>query len=534
MKWIIKSIQSRCTGSKSCTPESAPVTPDAIIQLGHLFWPSRVLLTAIELDLFTKLAAAPKGRMTNPEIRSLFGLHRRATPDFTDALVAMGMLARDGSSVNGGEETCEYYNTPETGLFLNKNRDSYVGDILERCATKFYRDWIDHGELLKDKSRKTQALQEVVKACNQQARVKVFQAGRIGSSGTSEAEKKLSPSKIFDMGFGFWSSRLLLTAIEWRLFTKIEESENRRMTADEIRKTYSLRKSTTSEFLDTLVSLHMLQRAGDAGTKSAVYFNTPEGSIFLDRNKTSYVGAIMEMVSKRGYCFWADLTEALQTGEAQNENKSLGMAFYDMILALNERVEEFQFAMLGIQHGCFTAFAEKFDFRKYKTMVDIGGGTGQLSCYVAQRHPHMKCITTDLPQVEPIAKRWIEKWGCQKQVKAITSDFQLENFPKADVITMGMILHDYNLETKLMLIRKAYDALPPGGALVSIETVIDDDRRSNVMGLMMSLHMLIEFGSDGGFDFTGSDFNRWCLEVGFKRTKVVHLLGPSSAAIAIK
>jgi len=78
---------------------------------------------------------------------------------------------------------------------------------------------------------------------------------------------------------------------------------------------------------------------------------------------------------------------------------------------------------------------------------------------------------------------------------------------------MGMILHDWNLDNKMHLIRAAYNALPDGGAFVVIENIIDDKRRENVFGLMMSLNMLIEFGE--AFDFTGADFTKWCKEVGF-------------------
>jgi O-methyltransferase domain len=97
---------------------------------------------------------------------------------------------------------------------------------------------------------------------------------------------------------------------------------------------------------------------------------------------------------------------------------------------------------------------------------------------------------------------------------------------------MGMILHDWNLEKKLHLIRSAYDALPAGGALVAIEALIDDARRKNVHGLLMSLNMLIEFGD--AFDFSGADFRKWCSEIGFKRFEIIHLAGPSSAAVAYK
>jgi len=95
-----------------------------------------------------------------------------------------------------------------------------------------------------------------------------------------------------------------------------------------------------------------------------------------------------------------------------------------------------------------------------------------------------------------------------------------------------MILHDWNLEKKMHLIRSAYDALPPGGALVAIEALIDDARRENVQGLLMSLNMLIEFGD--AFDYSGADFRRWCGEAGFTRFETIHLAGSSSAAVAYK
>jgi hypothetical protein len=124
--------------------------------------------------------------------------------------------------------------------------------------------------------------------------------------------------------------------------------------------------------------------------------------------------------------------------------------------------------------------------------------------------------------------------GCCHRVTPIASNFFEEDFPKADVVTMAMILHDWNLERKKELIRKAYEALPTGGVLVSIEAIIDDERRQNSFGLCMSLNMLLEFGADGGFDFTGRDFEQWCRDAGFRHTEVYHLLGPTSAAIAYK
>jgi cyclopropane fatty-acyl-phospholipid synthase-like methyltransferase len=188
--------------------------------------------------------------------------------------------------------------------------------------------------------------------------------------------------------------------------------------------------------------------------------------------------------------------------------------------------------MTGISRLNFEAFAEKFDFSKYQTLCDVGGATGLLSIEIAKRHAHLQCISFDLPVVEPIAKKYVAAAGLEHRVSTASGDFFKNQLPKADIITMGMILHDWNLEKKMYLLRAAYDALPPGGALVAIEALIDDARRENVQGLLMSLNMLIEFGD--AFDYSGADFRRWCSEVGFTRVEVIHLVGPSSAAIAYK
>src|SRR5205085_2461339 len=163
--------------------------------------------------------------------------------------------------------------------------------------------------------------------------------------------------------------------------------------------------------------------------------------------------------------------------------------------------------------------AEKFDFKPYKTLCDVGGATGILAMEVAKRQPHVKCTSFDLPVVEPVAKKAIAAAGLAGRVATASGDFFKDPLPKADVITMGMILHDWNLEKKMHLIRAAYEALPAGGALVAIEALIDDERRENVQGLMMSLNMLIEFGD--AFDYTGADFKGWCGQVGFKRFEVI-------------
>ena len=238
------------------------------------------------------------------------------------------------------------------------------------------------------------------------------------------------------------------------------------------------------------------------------------------------------MANARLYPFWGDLTEGLRTGKPQNELKRTGASMFEELYRDPRRLEQFMEAMSGISTGNFSAFAARFDFSGYHTLCDVGGATGLLSCIVAARHPHLRCTTLDLPVVVPIAERRIAAEGLGDRVTARGIDFFADPLPAADVITMGMILHDWNLEKKLHLIRAAYEALRPGGAFVAIEHLIDDARRENAFGLMMSLNMLIEFGD--AFDFTGADFAGWCSQVGFRETHVIPLTPTASAAVAYK
>ncbi len=335
------------------------------------------------------------------------------------------------------------------------------------------------------------------------------------------------PTHIMQVGMGFWPSKTVLSAVELELFTQLGSDS---MTGEEIRDRLGLHPRAIPDFPDTLVALGFLERDGEGA--DARYRNTPDTAFFLDKNGPAYIGGILEMSNARLYGFWGDLTEALRSGKPQNEVKQNGQPMFVELYSDPGRLEQFMQAMAGISRGNFEALAQKFDFSRYRTVCDVGGATGQLSTIIATHHPHLTCTSYDLPVVAPIAERAIEAAGLSDRVSVASGDFFADPLPKADVITMGLILHDWNLDGKLQLIRAAYDALPEGGAFIVIENLIDDARRENAFGLMMSLNMLIEFGD--AFDYTGSDFAGWCKDAGFRDTEVLPLAGPASAGIAYK
>jgi len=342
-------------------------------------------------------------------------------------------------------------------------------------------------------------------------------------SSTAGAGHAPTPDHILQVGMGFWASKTLLSAVEMQVFTELAKHPE---PLAELSARLGLHPRGARDFLDALVALGFLER------REGVYTNTPETDLFLDRRKPSYVGGILEMANARLYPFWGDLTPALRTGEPQNEAKRGGDDPFKHLYAEPERLRRFLKAMTGISHGANMTIARKFKFADYKSAVDVGTAQGDLMTQVALANPHIAGMGFDLPEVGPIFEDYIAENGLSGRVKFAAGSFFDAPIPKADVVMMGHILHDWNLDAKKMLIGKAYEALPKGGALIVYESIIDDDRSKNVFGLLMSLNMLIE--TPGGFDYTGADCVGWMKEAGFHSMRVEHLVGPDSMVVGMK
>lgn len=331
-----------------------------------------------------------------------------------------------------------------------------------------------------------------------------------------------TPEHIMQLGIGFWGSKTLLSAIELGLFTELAKGP---LDTNALTERLNLHPRSARDFFDALVALGMLRRTGTR------YANTPDTALFLDRAKPSYVGGMLEMANARLYRFWGSLTEALRTGKPQNEVKS-GEDFFSTLYADPKRLEGFLKAMTGLSVGAARVIAKKFPWRKYRSFMDVGCAQGGVAVEIAVAHAHLIGVGVDLPVVQPVFEAYAREKRVAERLRFHPGNFFTDSLPKTDVIIMGHILHDWTLDEKMMLLRKAYDALPPGGAVIVHEAIIDDGRRRNAFGLLMSLNMLIE--THGGFDFTGADCKRWMKEAGFKRTSVKPLAGPDSMVVGIK
>jgi len=332
-----------------------------------------------------------------------------------------------------------------------------------------------------------------------------------------------SVDHIMQVGLGFWASKALLSAVEMGVFTELAK---RPEDLDTLQGRLGIHPRAGRDFFDTLVALGFLRRV------DGKYSNTPATDLYLDRQKASYIGGMLEMANQRLYEHWSHLTTALRTGKQQNEAKDGKGSPFEALYADPARLKTFLAAMTGISHGANVAIAKKLPWGNYKTYADVGTAQGDLAVQIALANPHLNGLGFDLAEVEPIFEEYVQHHNLNGRLRFRPGNFFQDALPKADVITMGHILHDWNLEEKKMLLRKAHEALPAGGAVVVYESIIDNERSKNVFGLLMSLNMLIE--TPGGFDYTGEDCTGWMKEVGFREMRVEHLHGPESMVIGIK
>ncbi|MGH9415418.1 MAG: methyltransferase [Terriglobales bacterium] len=335
------------------------------------------------------------------------------------------------------------------------------------------------------------------------------------------AASQPNPGAIMQLGLGFWGSKALLSAVELGVFTALAAGP---LSAAALEQKLGLHGRATRDFLDALVALGMLDRDDRAG----VYANTAETALFLDRNKPSYVGGVLEMANARLYPFWGKLTAALRTGEPQAESGGDFKALYDD----PERLRGFLRAMTGISMGSGRAIAAAFPWTDFHSFADVGTAQGGVAAQIALAHPHLSGVGFDLAPVRPVFEEYVAGLGLEARLRFQEGDFWQDALPRAEVIVLGHILHDWNLEQKKQLLARAFEALPAGGALIVHDAIIDDERRKNAFGLLMSLNMLVE--TQGGFDYTGADCRGWMREAGFKSSRLAPLAGPDVMVVAIK
>ena len=313
----------------------------------------------------------------------------------------------------------------------------------------------------------------------------------------------ITPDRILQLALSFREAKTLLSAAELDVFTALAEGP---LDLGALGKRVGVDERGAHDFFDALLALGLLER--DDGGR---YANTRETELYLDRRKPTYIGGELERYNAYVFPHWNLLTQALRTGKPQSGTRATG--HYSAAYADQAVLETLVTGMTGGSLTVARTLAAKFPWQDYRTLIDIGTAEGCLPVQIATAHSHITGGGFDLPPVEALFNRYVEKHDLSHRVLFHAGDFLHDPLPRADVLVLGRVLHNWDLTTKRMLLKKAYEALPAGGALIVYERLIDHDRRVNASALLASLNMLIM--TAGGFDFTGADCISWMGEAGF-------------------
>jgi O-methyltransferase domain/Dimerisation domain len=502
-------------------------TPEAVLDLAFSFRSSQALLTAVKLDIFTLLSKSEAQGMTSARIAAELKLHPFAATDYCDLLVSMKLLHRHGNGV-----TAVYSNTYESRMYLSKGRESYFGNLLLKCEES-YRHWIDLHGLLKrgNKLGSTLRIGDVMERDIRTAKERVMSGLSESFCELSEADDEpftwgLTVEEIFKIAYAFGPSKVVLSLHDMGLFTHLAKNEDQ--TAAQIAKQFSLDEKKLENCLAMLVGYKILSRK--VVGKKLVYFNAQAAAMYLDKGKNTYIGGVLKHGSEQEYDQWSHLHEVMSQVSASS---SLGKAWMESYYNHIGTDSYFQ-SLNEVNAKAFHTFVESFDFGMRRTMVDLGGGTGQLSALVAAKNKRIRCLSTDLPSLAE-KTTFGDKSICGRVVSMGLNFFEQE-LPRADLVTLAHVFSECSLAEKLQLLNKAYDALPAGGALVVIDRVVDDERKHGVNELLSSLNVMLARGyADERIGFSYADFAQWITSVGFQSSKLLDLgRGSHAALIAFK
>jgi hypothetical protein len=332
----------------------------------------------------------------------------------------------------------------------------------------------------------------------------------------------LRPDRLVELGYAFRGARALMSAVELGVFTALAGAV---LTGDDLQRRLGLAERGAHDFFDALVALGLLQRDG-----LGRYSNAPDADLYLDSRKGTYIGGFFENLEAREYGMWRSLTTALRTGKPQTgfeAKEHFGSLYSDP-----QRLDAFMRGMTGATLPVAQALASRFPWHDYNTVVDVGTAQGCLPAQIALAHPHINGGGFDLPMLKAAFDTYVERFGLSDRLQFFPGNFHTDPLPAADVMVMGRVLHNWDLATKQVLLKKACAALPAGGALIVYERFIDDSRRASSAGLLSSLNMLIM--TAGGFDFTAAECIAWMREAGFRDMRVEPLVAGHSMIVATK
>jgi SAM-dependent methyltransferase len=316
---------------------------------------------------------------------------------------------------------------------------------------------------------------------------------------TSIAPDASTPAGIIRLGNLFCDAKALLTAVELGLFTALHEAGP--ATEEEIRQRLGLHGRGLADWLNLLAALGLLER------ESGGYRNASGADRYLVRGQTTYIGGFLERSNRNLYPAWGRLAEALRTGQQQSGSD------FERVIQEPRLLGQFVNMMDALTHVLGPQLIEAYDgWRDYASVLDVGGCRGNMAAQIVKAHPHLAGHVYDLPQMEPFFDERVAQYDLTGKVTFHGGNFFTEPLPSADIVVLGHVLHDWDPRQRGLLVRKAHDAVNPGGTLLVYDRMLDEEP-DHVENLVISLDMLLV--TDGGSEYTVTELRGHAAAAGF-------------------
>jgi predicted O-methyltransferase YrrM len=339
-------------------------------------------------------------------------------------------------------------------------------------------------------------------------------------------DKPVSVLPLMQLTSGFWAFKTLAAAHELDLFGQLTGS--RGTTPRELAASLGIADRPAEMLLTACTALGLLRKKGGR------YTNSPLAEEYLVRGKPYYFGGLVEMLDKRLYPGWARLADALRTNRPTTWDPDRQASLFDG--ADPVMLSHFWEAMHSISSSTARLLAQAVDLRRFKRLLDVGGGSGAFDIELCRRYRGLHATVYDLPHVTEIAAAKIAQAGLADRVQTAPGDFFADAaYPAGhDLILLSLIMHDWSEEDDRAILRRCHDALPSGGAVVICELLVNDEKTGPAPAALMSLNMLIE--TAGGRNYTAAEYTAWLTDLGFRRIRTVRFASPGAdgAVIAYK
>lgn len=330
-------------------------------------------------------------------------------------------------------------------------------------------------------------------------------------------------SIILDLLEAFRRSKTMFAAVSLGVFDTLESGPR---SAPALAETLKLNAGALERLLDACVCLQVLKKEG------SLYANTPTASAYLCKQSPSRMTGYLNYSNEILWKMWGNLEGAIREGTNRwQETFGWDGPIFSSFFKTEAAMREFLMGMHGQGLLSSPQVVTAFDLSRFRRLVDLGGATGHLVVAACEHYPRLRGVVFDLPETGNLAREIVAMSPAASRIEIISGDFFEDELPEGDLYSLGRILHDWTEAKGLALLRRIHDRLPPGGALLIAEKLLDEDKTGPRWAQMQNLGMLLY---TEGKERTLSEYRTLLHHVGFTDVKGATTSTPLDAILALK